>query len=102
MFENGLERITFSGEFKTKPVDWLIQNLIIQECIYICGNCHKMLHAKYYRDSALIILKNKDDEKFIDDFYNNLHDKINELRNKILEWKTKLIDNSLHKFPSLK
>ena len=103
LFENGLEKITFSEEFKTKPVDWLIQNLIIQECIYICGNCHKMLHAQYYRDSALIILKNKEDEKFIDEYYNNLLNEINKLRNKILEWKTQLIDNSLnyYQFPSL-
>lgn len=29
LFENGLEKITFSEEFKTKPIDRLIQNLII-------------------------------------------------------------------------
>ncbi len=104
LFENDLEKITFSEEFKTKPIEWLIQNLIMQECIYICSNCHKMLHAKYYRDSALIILKKKEDENIINDFYNNMYTETSELRAKILKWKTKLTDTSLqnYKFPSLK
>ena len=104
LFENGLQKITFSEEFKKKSLDWLIENLIMQECVYICGNCHKMLHSKYYRETVMIVLENKDDAKFIDNFYNNLYNKLNEQRNKIMKWKAKLIDGSLYyyRFPSLK
>ena len=90
-----IEKIVFSKEYKTKNIDWLIENLIIQECIYICGNCHRMLGAANYRENVLTILQNHEDDKFVYDYYVKMDYEINHQRDKILDMKRKLANESI-------
>jgi len=89
IFENGAQKITFSTYY-SKSIKWLIKNLITQECIYICRNCHTITTAKNYNESALIILENKMDASYINDFYENLHNQVNKKIKVIAHWKSQL------------
>ncbi len=89
-------KIEFSKEFDRKPIDWLIENLIQQECIFICHNCHTIDFAKNYRDSVLAILKNMEDSQYVLDFYKNSDRKIGNLKKIILKWKDQLLNGNLN------
>lgn len=94
LFEK-IEKIEFGKEYGRKPIRWLIKNLIIQECVYICSNCHAMINATTFRDYVLIILKNQKEAIFVNNFYNHLDVQIAVKRNIILQWKNQLTDRSL-------
>jgi len=99
IFRDDLEKIEFGKEYKKKDIDWLIENLIIQECVFICINCHQMLHAKNFRDYALTILESKTDEIFVRNYYSQSDKQINKLKNRILILKKK-IENHLIQIPN--
>jgi hypothetical protein len=88
-------KIEFSRKFDRKPIDWLIENLIAQECIFICHNCHTIDLATNYRDSVLTILNDANDAQYVNEFYENLDSKIDILRNIILTWKDQLLNKNL-------
>jgi len=94
LFENGFQKIIFS-EYYFKSIEWLIKNLITQECIYICRNCHTMITAINYNENALIILENEIDAIYINTFYDNLYKKVNEKRTIIIQWKAQLKNNMI-------
>ena len=89
-------KIEFSRKFDRKPIDWLIENIIFQECIFICHNCHTIDLAKNYRDSALTILKDTGDAQFVIDFYTKSEREIGRLKKIILEWKGQLLNGTLN------
>jgi len=89
LFENGFQKIIFSS-YNFKSIKWLIKNLITQECIYVCRNCHTMITAINYNENALIILENEIDALYVNTFYDNLYKKINEKRDIIIHWKSQL------------
>jgi len=95
LFEK-IEKIKFGKEYERKPIHWLIKNLIIQECVYLCSNCHTMIKATTYRDYILIILKNQKEAFFVNNFYKLLDTQIAVKRNIILQWKIQLKDRSLN------
>jgi hypothetical protein len=88
-------KIEFSSKFDRKPIDWLIEKLIVQECIFICHNCHTIDLATNYRDSVLPILNDANDAQYVKKFYENLDKKIDMLKNIILTWKDQLLNNNL-------
>ena len=89
IFENGLQKIIFSLYY-FKSTKWLIKNLITQECIYVCRNCHTMITAINYNENALVILENEIDALYVNTFYDNLYIKVNEKRDIIIHWKSQL------------
>ena len=99
IFRDDLEKIEFGKEYKKKDIDWLIENIIIQECVFICINCHQMLHAVNFRDYALTILESKTDEIFVRNYYSQLDKQISKLKNRILILKKK-IENHLIQIPN--
>ncbi len=92
LFENGLKKIEFSLYY-VKSTKWLIKNLIAQECVYVCRNCHTMITALNYNENALIILEYERDALYVNTFYDNLYKKVNEKRDIILRWKSQLKNN---------
>ena len=92
LFENGLQKIIFSSYY-FKSIKWLIKNLITQECIYVCRNCHTMITAINYNENAIIILENEIDALYVNTFYDNLSKKVNEKRDIIMQWKSQLKNN---------
>jgi len=82
-----IEKIEFGREYGRKSIPWLIKNVIKQECIFICSNCHAMINTTTYRDFSLNILKNKKDADHIKAFYDKLDEKVRIKRKKILEFK---------------
>ena len=89
--KKGMKKIYFKKEYPKRTVDWLIENIIMQECIFICQNCHEMLHITYYRDLLLPIFQNKEDVDFVNEFYEKENTIIKEYRiKKILVLKKKL------------
>ncbi len=98
LFENGLQKIEF-GLYYTKSIKWLIKNLIAQECIYVCRNCHTMITTVNYNDNALTILRNEIDALYVNTFYDNLYKKVNEKRDIIMHWKSQL-KNNMNTFPN--
>ena len=50
-----IEKIEFGREYSRKSIPWLIKNIIKQDCIFICSNCHTMINATNYRDFSLSI-----------------------------------------------
>jgi len=82
-----IEKIEFGREYGRKSIPWLIKNVIMQECIFICSNCHAMINATVYRDFSLNILKNEKVAVHIKVFYDKLDEKIRIKRKKILEFK---------------
>lgn len=90
-----IEKIIFSREYSNKTIRWLIENIIIQECIFICVNCHRMLDATNYRDDVLTIFRSRKDAEIVNQFYNNLELKVDEQRKKILQLKFQLENNLL-------
>jgi len=93
LFEHGLQKIEFSLYY-FKSTEWIIKNLIAQECIYVCRNCHTMITAINYNENALIILKNEIDALHVNNYYDNLYKKVSEKRNIILQWKSQLKNNT--------
>ncbi len=94
LIEN-IGKIEFSSKFDRRPIDWLIENLIIQECVFICHNCHTIDLATNYRDSVLTILNNANDAQYVNKFYENLDKKIDMLKNIILTREDQLLNNIL-------
>ncbi|KKN43491.1 hypothetical protein LCGC14_0702500, partial [marine sediment metagenome] len=94
LFEK-IEKIEFGREYERKPVHWLIKNLTIQECIYLCSNCHTMINATIYRDHVLIILQKQKEATFVKTFYKHLYKQIEIQKNIILQWKHQLKDYNL-------
>ncbi|MBN1215342.1 MAG: hypothetical protein JXA99_07835 [Candidatus Lokiarchaeota archaeon] len=90
-----LKKIEFGQKYSHKSVSWLIKNLIIQECIFICSNCHAMINSTNYRDNFLIILKDQADAKIVKDYYKILKLKIELKTNIILDWKRRLKNNEI-------
>ena len=95
LFKEDFEKTVFGIEYKKKDVDWLIENLIIEECVFICLNCHQMVHAVNFREHPLTILKSKTDETLIRKYYNNLDRQVSVLRDRILIFKKKIENNSI-------
>ena len=92
LFENGLQKIE-SSAYYFKSIRWLIKDLLTQECIYVCRNCHTMITAINYNENALIILENEIDALYVNTFYDNLYKKVNEKRDIIMQWKSQLKNN---------
>lgn len=94
-----IEKIEFAKEYERKSIDWLIKNLINQECIFVCSNCHAMIKATNFREFVLIILKNQGEARFVKDFYKHLAIQVELQRNIILQWKYQL-KNKSYNFPN--
>ncbi|MFX1339775.1 MAG: hypothetical protein ACFFDK_14275, partial [Promethearchaeota archaeon] len=86
-------KIKFGKEYDDKDIEWLIRNIVIQECIFICRNCHAMLHAPNYRENVLIIFESQKKAKFVDNFYENLDNQVEIQRRRIIAWKEDLLNN---------
>ena len=80
-----IEKIEFGREYSRKSIPWLIKNIIKQDCIFICSNCHTMINATNYRDFSLSILENKNEANHIKEFYEEMDEKIRINRKKIQE-----------------
>jgi len=89
------EKIEFGKEYGRKPIRWLIKNLIMQECVFLCSNCHAMVKATIYREYVLIILKNQKEANFVNNFYKHLDAQIAKERKIILQWKNQLTNRNL-------
>jgi len=91
-----IKKIEFGREYERKSIQWLIKNIISQECIFICSNCHLMINAINYRDHTLNILKNQKEAMFLEAYYQHLDKQIEINREIILQWKVQLRNNNLN------
>ncbi len=95
LFDGSMDKINFNKEYTKRSVDWIIENLLEQECVYICQNCHEMISTTYYQNILESIFRKSDDVEFVTNFFKNANLQIESLRSKILELKNRLLNGEL-------